>query len=178
MVRSASALTLALGAFSLLVLASGCASSPKNGGFRESVALPGSWKNPQPPKVSPCGSDPERFSVEGDFDGDGQEDFARLLSRRDGRELGLFVWLGNGVGPLQVDEVSGEIGRPDYTLSRAGTGKYKTACGKGAWPCSIGEAAELRLKNPAINLTRCQGPNRFIYWDTRDQSFRSVKMSE
>lgn len=120
------------------------------------------------------------FKVEGDFNGDGKLDVAKMLISGSGRKFGLFVFVAQEDGHYrQVLLDSG-----DYKeLNRLGIGKvspgsYKTACGKGYWRCGKSEPSELKAGNIAIDFFIAESANSYFVWSESRNGFMRIWMSD
>lgn len=57
-------------------------------------------------------------------------------------------------------------------------GKFKTACNKGYWGCVPGEPEDLSLTTDAIDYFMFESANSFFFWDSRNNVFKRIWMSD
>jgi hypothetical protein len=125
--------------------------------------------------------DPQLYLVaKSDFDGDGETDIAELLINDKNNRMGLFVKLSNQPDgePIKLEEFDGKVWIEVIGIEVAGSGEYRTACGKGYFDCREGEPEILILKMPAINLFNFEGANSFFVWDEKNHKFKRIWMSD
>ena len=97
-------------------------------------------------------ADPERYLVlNGDFDGDGKPDQARLLVRGDGKAFALFVKLAAREAALKLDEFPDIKKLPAIGIKRVGPGEYPTACARG-YDCAEDEPRYIRVTHRGNRL--------------------------
>lgn len=116
--------------------------------------VPEGWRVPSKDEyMNEVGKSEEKdyLSVQGDFNGDGVEDEARLLVTTDGKKMGVVVWLSD-----RDQQKLYILGEEDAWLRGMGIdlalpGQYETACGKGYFDCGPGESKLLDLRYHAIN---------------------------
>ncbi len=120
----------------------------------------------------------EFLTVSGDFNGDGVKDEARLCVSDDGKDMGIIVWISKGeqfavfiLGKSEfwIDSVGIELVKP---------GEYKTACGKGYFNCGPDEPELLKIKTDAIDYIVFERANSIFFWDTEDNNFNRIWMSD
>jgi hypothetical protein len=119
-------------------------------------------------------------TAKADFDGDGQEDVARLLINDKKNKTGLLVTLSSQkkAEPLLLEAIDDKRIIEVMGIDVAKPGTYKTACGKGYWTCKKGEPSELKLTNPAIDFFRFESANSYFVWDTKTKKFKRIWMSD
>jgi hypothetical protein len=121
--------------------------------------------------------------IQADFDGDGIQDVAYFALGVEGENPGwaLFVNLNDRKSApriMKLDSNPGNIPPQSMGVYIAYPGKHKTACGKGYWKCRDGEAPELDLKFPAINLRMFEGASSFFWWDQHACMFQRTWMND
>jgi hypothetical protein len=149
-----------------------------------SSGLPSGWRLPTNEELRDTWrdeSDSRYATVKGDFNGDGIIDEAKLLLRKDGNALGLFVFLSQKDGAFKIFQLD-EINAVEYIqvmgIEKVERGTYKTACGKGYWDCQDDEPSEIILHNDAIDYYKIQSVNSFFYWDKGANSFKRIWISD
>jgi hypothetical protein len=119
--------------------------------------------------------------IEADFNGDGITDQAWILINTSKSLYGLFVFLGQKTGGhkmLTLDEHKRETEKLFMGISLWEPGQYKTACGKGYWECKDDETQILKLKTPGINFFAFESANSVFYWNSREDEFKRIWMSD
>lgn len=125
----------------------------------------------------------EFYTVAADFDGDGRQDEAWILIKKDGSEWGLFVILDAQGGARQIVE----LGRADMKIDppqRMGLGLvppgyYESACAKGYGSgCQPGERQFVDLKHPAIDFFVFESANSYFFWNDDTDSFERMWISD
>ncbi len=143
------------------------------------IDLPKGWKPTKPIKDSGCDrSKTDLLTAEGDFNGDGKPDRAKLLAKATGKGIGLWVWLSKEDQPILIKETESEDGKHDIGISLLKPGSYKTACGKGYWQCKGDEVSKVNLKNDGIDLMFCESANALFYWDEISKKFKEIPTSD
>ncbi|MFT3708999.1 MAG: hypothetical protein QM817_15230 [Archangium sp.] len=138
-----------------------------------SAALPDGWREAKPVKDPYCRMP---FEHRADLDGDGIEDTVRLLSRKDGLKLGLFVWLADGKATL-IDSFSLPDADHRLGIGIQPPGTFKTWCGRDGW-CEPGQPAWVKLTQPTIALVTCEASMSYLVWSPKKRNFRWVLMSD
>jgi hypothetical protein len=139
--------------------------------------LPAGWVMPRAIKRSVCASD-HRYIARADFDGDGKEDVALMLTKDDHASLGVFIWLAGKKAPLQVGSFEREDGKHEMGLGVVNAGEYDTACGKGLWECKPGEPPKLTVKKAALDVYTCESASSYVYWNEKKKKFETVAMTD
>lgn len=119
--------------------------------------------------------------IEADFNGDGITDQAWILINTSKSFYGLFVFLGQKTGGhkmLTLDEHKRETEKLFMGISLLEPGHYKTACGKGYWECKDDETQILNLITPGINFFAFESANSVFYWNSRENEFKRIWMSD
>ena len=101
------------------------------------------------------------LAANGDFDGDGHVDRARLLRNEQEKKYALEVILSNGKSQHLVEGDLGDLQKLALTLITPGL--YGTSCvkGKAAGACA---SADIDVKHDALSLFEFNGQNRYFYW--------------
>ena len=150
----------------------------------DGVALPDGWRVPTADEVDEAWrrAEPSRFLLaDGDLDGDGQLDQARLLLRTDGGGFGVFAFLcrGNGVAAPHLILHNRELVLfPNVGIKPVEPGLYRTACGKGFIDCYEGEPREVRLAHNAIDYFKAQSVASLFYWSESAGAFKWVAIAD
>lgn len=146
--------------------------------------LPAGWRAPKPQElvtdIDWRKDERNRYLiVSGDFDGDKKQDFARLLVSDSHNAMGLFVILSSSDNnPFLLNQIPDKRMIQVIGIALAKPGKYKTACGKGYFPCAKGEPAEIYLRTAGINYFKEGSANSFFVWDRKVRKFRQYWMSD
>jgi len=123
-------------------------------------------------------AEPEAWCARADFDGDGVNDVALLLVRREGEGFQLLMLLGPPAKSRAIVLEEKPWAAQGFGLAVARPGRYKTAVGKGYWVEAHGDPDELTLKLPALDRYHFESWNAFWYWDSSAKQFRYVQMSD
>ncbi|WCD82826.1 hypothetical protein [Pseudomonas sp. TUM22785] len=100
----------------------------------------------------------------GDFDGDGQEDSARLLASAAGDgEFAVALALSSERQVPHIVSTGTEIAR--VGLATQAPGHYPTACGKGAGKADAPCTEAVTLAHPALALFTFESATRVLYID-------------
>lgn len=148
---------------------------------------PKGWRVPTPQELS----EPERekspsgFSIAiGDFDGDGREDLARLLVRKDGTREGLWVHRGKRWELLDAYETAPKSVDPAlamYVATRS-PGVIAYACFDDSdAPCDFGAEStrpKLELDEPSISYYRFASAESLFFWSRKHRKFLRVWLSD
>jgi hypothetical protein len=120
------------------------------------------------------------LTVKADFNADGENDAASLLINEKENKIGLFVTLtSNNNSPLiLLESINDKQTIKGMGVRVALPGKYKTACGKGYGACKTDEPSEIEVKYPAIDLFQNEGANSFYIWESKENQFKRVWMSD
>jgi hypothetical protein len=122
---------------------------------------------------------PIPFHVIADFNGDGVDDHIWLMIRRDSDEWAVFAFLGRKRGDptvIKLETASGRAQRHGLVVAKPGT--FRTACGKGYFPCRPGEPQSVRLTRPGFELFIYESASVLYYWDEGRRSFRKVQITD
>ena len=150
----------------------------------DGVALPDGWRVPTADEVDEAWrhADPSRFLLaDGDLDGDGEVDQARLLLRTDGGGYGVYAFLcrGDGVATPHLILHNRELELfPNVGIKPVEPGVYRTACGKGFIDCYEGEPREVRLTHHAIDYFKAQTVASLFYWSDTAGAFKWVAIAD
>jgi hypothetical protein len=121
--------------------------------------------------------------VEGDFNGDGVRDEARLLiSKKNQPRLGLFAFVSQKDGTFKtflLIEVSKD---PSYFqalgIEKVSPGEYLTACGKGITDCEPGEPDKVLLIYDGINFFKEGSASMYFYWESVTKDFKKTYIDD
>ncbi|HOV99029.1 MAG TPA: hypothetical protein PK595_05615 [Bacteroidota bacterium] len=123
---------------------------------------------------------PNKFlKVVGDFNGDKEKDEARLLVNNQDKSIALFIkYRMDGENRFFLLEIGDSLLIHSMGIQLVKPGKYLTACGKGYWDCGEDEPPEILLSCDAVDLFIVEGANSFIFWDSVDNKFRRIWISD
>jgi hypothetical protein len=143
------------------------------------------WRNPTADDLGKDATwrdeDTDRYLVvKADFDGDGKEDFARLLASDKSDKIGLFVTVSSikKAGPLLLKSIKDKRTIETFGIALVKPGTYTTACGKGYWDCKKGEREELRLEKPGIDFFQYESANSYFVWNAGRKKFDRIWISD
>lgn len=148
------------------------------------ISLPDGWIAPAKSLTNDdwrninCG---RYLTVEGDFNGDGIVDEARLLVRIDGSEMGLLAFISGNERQhtvFVIDKKSDIKNLKSLGIEVVHSGLYETACAKGFAECREGEPHELILHHDAINYFKHGSANMYFYWDETAHSFKGIGIND
>jgi hypothetical protein len=158
----------------MLVVVSPAAAAQKNPLFLQPWRAPTAAQLGTPEEQKWRAADPERYLVlNGDFDGDGKPDQARLLVRGDGKAFALFVKLAAREAALKLDEFPDIKKLPAIGIKRVGPGEYPTACARG-YDCAEDEPRYIRVTHEAIDYFHHDTASRYYYWNETRHAFAQV----
>ncbi len=147
-------------------------------------AVPG-WRTPMTNELGKDmawrDKDPNLYLVvKADFDGDGKEDIAYLLVNSKDNSIGLFVVMASvgNARPLQLEIIKDKQLIEVFGIGIVRPGTYETACGKGFWDCKKGEQEYLNLNHPAIDFFNYESANSYFYWNTIEEKFDRIWISD
>ena len=122
----------------------------------------------------------DSWRAEADFNGDGREDLAILLPRRQGVGLKLVVLLSWATEtPTAVVVLKADVAPDTMGLAVAPPGRYTTAVGKGYdFGPGSHDPPEIILTFPALNFFRFESASVFWRWDEKKERFQSIQMSD
>ena len=124
--------------------------------------------------------DKENFlRVTGDFNGDGNQDYADIEKSCDAKRLALFSFVGHPGGKhkkvfLSDIPVDQEL---VYGIRLAKPGEYVGACSKGYFECTAGQE-KVNLQNNSIELFKYEGVSSIFFWDSKVQKFHRLWTSD
>ncbi len=148
------------------------------------VALPKNWRAPTKTELKDDWRQRshEKYAlVNGDFNGDGVADQARLLVSTRSDTFGLFIFLSQKDGTRRTYKAVVSKNKSILEvmgIDKVAPGQYKTACGKGYWDCKKGETPVITLKYDAINYFKTESANSFFYWNEQSNCFDRIWMSD
>ena len=125
--------------------------------------------------------DPELYlTAKADFDGDGKIDTAKLFINDKENKMGLFVtWSSSKkVWPALLLDTTDMNEMRSMGIRVIKPGHYKTACGKGYWPCKKEEPEILSFKQPAIDFFTYESASSYFIWDKKAKAFKRIWMSD
>lgn len=138
-----------------------------------------SYRLPEPRDLTgDWAAKPQAWCARADFDGDGVDDVALLLVRRQGEGFQLLMLLGPPAKSRAIVLEERPWAAQGFGLAVAGPGRYETAVGKGYTVEAHGDPAELTLELPALDRFHFESWNAFWYWDSAAKRFRYVQMSD
>ena len=123
-------------------------------------------------------------AVVGDFNGDGQTDYAYLFVSTVFDGEGLLVWLSTPTGYSWkvIDTTNrGESSHSvelEMGIDLAEPGEYKTACAKGYWECGKDEPEMLVLAAPGIWHFHFESAASIWSWDQKSHGFKRTWISD
>jgi hypothetical protein len=126
----------------------------------------------------------EYFTFTADFNGDGNQDEAWILIRKDNSEWGLFVFLSERDDERQIIElerfeITARTTPQGMGIGLADPGYYLSACAKGyGTGCEPGERMSVELKNPAIDFFMFESANSFFFWNEALIGFERIWISD
>ncbi len=139
--------------------------------------MPKGWQAAKKTKNLCAKKGQDVFLVQSDFDGDGQQDTARLLAKEIGEGIGLFIESSALKKTFLIAETKDKDGLHSLGIRFLPPGEYKTMCGKKHRKCGKGEKPVLALKNNAMSFFTCERAASIIYWDKSDEAFIQVAVS-
>ena len=148
------------------------------------ISIPKGWRPPNEAELSDSwrSNAPDKYSIAvGDFDGDGQPDWAMLLISDRRHSFALFIYsadVNHRYAWHKIDEVFDEHRIHGIGIEVVPPGKYATACGKAYVACKGASSKEIESSNPIINYFKTESANRYVYFDKRSRTFRKVWMSD
>lgn len=127
-------------------------------------------------------ADPSRFAViQGDFDGDGLADQARLQFSPRTHEAAVFVFLaksGKTYERVQLQRLPDHAARA-LGLANVKAGRYATACGRSTtFQCKSDEPQQVALERDGISVFRNGGATTYYWWDDRAKRFAQAIIAE
>ncbi len=121
--------------------------------------------------------------VEGDFNGDGVIDEARLLiSKANPPQLGLFAFVSQKDGTFKnflLVEISKDPSHFKLLgIEKVSPGSYLTACGKGITDCGSDEPDKVTLLYDGINFFKEGSASMYFYWDQLTKEFKKAYIDD
>ncbi|CAN5249116.1 hypothetical protein BH09PSE6_BH09PSE6_27120 [soil metagenome] len=142
------------------------------------------WKEPTVEELGDAWRDADPYrhaAIQGDFNGDGLPDQARILFASKAHEAAAFVYLsrpgGQAFERIQLAKFSDTIGR-SMGLATVKPGHYGTACGKGTGNCKAGEPTQVTLDREAISLFKTRSSISYFVWDAKARRFDSIVITD
>lgn len=138
-------------------------------------------------------SDWKRFDapnhIKADFNGDGIEDEAYILPKKDSiAGYGVFVSLNNSKVALQRGRKfqmfkltdSDDMSPQSFAIELAEPSNeiWKSACGKGYWECEVGEPSAFKINHPSIMFCYIESACTMYMWDSKRLTFKEIKFSD
>ena len=120
-------------------------------------------------------------SIEGDFDGDGIKDVARIIRKKDSGQEFLYVWLSSQkMEPIILDEIGDLKALNNMSISIGSRGtSIKTACGRGYEElCEDKDPKEIIFANDFLWYNQCESAASIFYWDFHTKTFKRVWYSD
>lgn len=152
--------------------------------FADNLQLPQGWRYPSDSEIADKWREQDNdkyILVNGDFNGDGNPDEARILARKDGRGIGLFVFLGQKGQKYKsylLNEMEDKDSIHAMGVRKVLPGRYRTACGKGYWACEKDEPSEISTRYDAIDYFKVESASSYFYWDSKAKAFKRVWISD
>ncbi len=171
-------------AFFLLLTTMSCSAAKQSFPVPEMLPPP-DWRAPTGADIS--GDDwrnahPQKYlAADGDFNGDGINDAARLLISDGRAEIGMFAFVSRQDGTFELfllDEIANRESIHRLGIRKVPRGSYKTACGKGYWECSEDEAPVISVAHEAIDYFVFESASSFFYWHDNTQAFKMAVISD
>ena len=117
-------------------------------------------------RKSGLGSFRSTYSVVADFDGDGSEDRAAILTDDGFEKYVLVIQRAAGGKPYRADIVGKASELTNIDLSLVSPGEYPTACGKG-----MGEerncVPKIKLRSPGVSFAYIESSEMMVFWNGR-----------
>ncbi len=108
----------------------------------------------------PFEKDGKISSIEGDFDGDGTKDNAKILVKNDEKVEFLYVWLSSkNNAPIVLDTVKDKESLNNMALTLVPRGT---------------EMQEVTLKNDSLGFKKCESSMSLFSWDSNQQNFQRI----
>ncbi len=126
-------------------------------------------------RCEPFEKDGKISSIEGDFDGDGIKDNAKILVKNDEKVEFLYVWLSSKNNtPMVLDTIKDKESLNNMALSLVPRGtEMQDACARGYTElCGSNNFKEAKLKNDSLSYTKCESAMSVFYWDQKEQNFQ------
>jgi hypothetical protein len=148
------------------------------------LALPLGWRAPASTELTDAWRDnsPDRYvAVQGDFDGNGLPDQARLLVSLSGQRLGLFIFLQQSDLSYRRRLAFASRGEPAveaFGIRKVRPGAYRTACGKGYWECRDAEPDQVVIRHDAVEFFKFESLSSYHFWDHRLKVFKAVQIAD
>lgn len=118
----------------------------------------------------------------GDYNGDGIQDEARiLLSTTKRKTIGIYAFLkskGARVSVVRIITITDANPQSHFIATEKPGEKIETACGKGYWDCGVTEPKSISLRRDGINFGLFESWNSIAYWDSRQNKFKVVAISD
>jgi hypothetical protein len=125
--------------------------------------------------------DPNHYLlIKADFDGDNEEDTARLVVHDKENKMGILVTLSSlaKTGPLLIAANNDKRAIQTIGIKVAKPGEYKTACGKGYYDCKKDEPEQIRFDRPGIDFFKYESANMYFLWNGDSKSFYEIYISD
>ncbi|NKB48973.1 MAG: hypothetical protein GKS02_06365 [Alphaproteobacteria bacterium] len=125
----------------------------------------------------------EFYTVADDFNGDGEQDEAWILIKKDNSEWGLFVLMSANSNERKIIE----LGRTEMAHDRPQSmgigsvppGHYLSACAKGYGSgCEPGERRFVDLEYPAIDFFIFESASSHFFWNEEINGFERIWISD
>ena len=118
-----------------------------------------------------------RTSVEGDFDGDGIRDIAKLVRRKAEEQEYLYVWVSSlNFKPIELDEIGAKEARNNMAIALGTRGQImQNACAKGYVElCENDNPKEIKFAHDFLWYSQCEATASAFYWSPQTKSFKRV----
>lgn len=114
-------------------------------------------------------ADPNGYlKAEGDFDGDGREDSARLMQSGDELRYGLVVELSSRCRAPMLLADGPRSDHPRIGVDEVPRGEYVTACSRGHGRASDCTIRSLRVEHVGIELFTFEASTTYFAWNGRE----------
>lgn len=123
---------------------------------------------------------PMPYHIRADYNGDGREDDAWILIKKEGMGWAAYAFMNtvNGRKVILLDS-SDKSYAQTMGLRVKQPGTYKTACAKGYGPaCRSDEPKEIILKRPGMELFQFESSSSVFYWDDTKNQFQRIWLSD
>lgn len=118
----------------------------------------------------------------GDYNGDGIQDEARILISTTKRgTVGFFVFLKTQtkkVDTVRIATIPKASPQNHFIGTQASGERIDTACGKGYWDCKSSEPKAITLRRDGVIFGMFEAWDSLAYWDSSQNRFKVVQLSD
>ena len=123
------------------------------------------------------------YTVSEDFNGDGEQDEAWILIKKDNSEWGLFAFLNADSSEQEIIELDRtkmtDFNPQGMGLDLTPPGNHITLCGKGyRWACKGDARKFVNTKYPAIGYFMFESAVSFFFWNEDIARFERIWISD